>query len=105
MLTALVLAAGAAAYHPPVALTAGDMPNIYQAPAHCQDRPYQVVDRFGRPVPIRLADLPKAGAQLLVDRQVNGCRVITLMSGKVSPQTDQPNPPASQYRIIPAKPR
>ena len=79
-------------------------PNLYRVPAGCRDTPYRVVDRFGRPVTTRLGDLPGAGAMLLVDRKVNGCPVITLMRGGTVGARDQPNPPASQYRVLPLRP-
>ena len=83
--------------------TASPMPNLYQVPARCRDLPYRVVDRQGRPVARRLADLPAhGGLQLLVDRRIEGCRVITLKYGTVEP--DQPNPPAEQYRVRPLSP-
>lgn len=76
------------------------MPNLYQVPARCRDVPYHVVDQYGRPLPIRLGDLPNAGAlQLLVDRKIDGCRVITVKQGIVA--RDQPNPPPESYRIRP----
>ena len=76
------------------------MPNLYQIPAHCRDVPYHVVDQYGRPLPIRLGDLPNAGAlQLLVDRKIDGCRVITVKQGVVA--RDQPNPPPESYRVRP----
>jgi hypothetical protein len=80
------------------------MPNLYQTPANCRAMRYHTVDRYGRPLPIQLRDLPKAGAQLLVDRRIGGCRVITLMGRGAAPAPDQPNPPASQYRLMPLKP-
>jgi len=83
MLTALILAAGV------TVATEAPMPNFYRAPANCREMSYRVVDRYGRPLPIRLADLPKAGAQLLVDRRVDGCRVITVMGPTAR---DQPKP-------------
>jgi hypothetical protein len=76
------------------------MPNLYQVPPQCQNVPYHVVDQYGRPLPIRLGDLPNAGAlQLLVDRKIDGCRVITVKQGVVA--RDQPNPPAESYRVRP----
>lgn len=81
-------------------LAASETPNLYQVPARCRDVPYQVLDQFGRPMATRLADLPQPGGlQLLVDRSVQGCRVITVKRGVVA--RDQPNPPREQYRIRP----
>lgn len=80
--------------------TASPMPNLYKVPERCRNLAYQVVDSQGRPVATRLADLPgPGGLQLLVDRKIAGCRVITVKYGTVAP--DQPNPPANQYRIRP----
>lgn len=80
--------------------TATPMPNLYQVPEKCRNLTYQVVDSQGRPVATRLADLPgPGGLQLLVDRKIDGCRVITVKYGAVAP--DQPNPPANRYRIRP----
>jgi hypothetical protein len=104
ILIVLAAAAGLTVPLPPTAPRAEPMPNLYSSPAHCRDAPYHVVDRFGRPVTRRLGDLPDATAQLLVDRKVDGCRVVTVMrSGERAP-VDQPNPPASQYRMLPLKP-
>jgi len=76
------------------------MPNLYQVPPQCQNVPYRVVDQYGRPLPIRLGDLPNAGAlQLLVDRKIDGCRVITVKQGVVA--RDQPNPPSESYKVRP----
>ncbi len=80
------------------------MPNLYQPPAACRNAPYQVVDRYGRPLPTRLGDLPKAGPMLLVDRRVDGCPVITLMRGDTAAAPDQPNPPPGQHRVVPVRP-
>lgn len=83
--------------------TASPMPNLYQVPARCRNLAYRVVDAEGRPVAKRLSDLPAPGGlQLLVDRRVEGCRVITLKYGTVAP--DQPNPPAEQYQVRPLSP-
>ena len=104
---AMELVAGPARTSPAVAAAASKtlepMPNLYQVPARCRDVPYHVVDQYGRPVATRLGDLPNAGAlQLLVDRSIAGCRVITVKQGVVAP--DRPNPPAESYRIRPLKP-
>lgn len=77
-------------------------PNLFQSPENCRDAPYHVVDRYGRPPPDRLGELPRGGLILAVDRSVNGCRVITVLRGEVRP--DQPNPPADQYRYLPLRP-
>ena len=75
-------------------------PNIYRVPERCRHQPYQVVDSQGRPVAIRLGDLPgPGGLQLLVDRRIDGCRVITVRNGTVA--RDQPNPPMQSYRVRP----
>ena len=79
-------------------------PNLYQVSPRCRNLPYRVVDQEGRPVAKRLADLPgPGGLQLLVDRKVEGCRVITLKYGTVAP--DQPNPPADRYQVRPLQAR
>jgi hypothetical protein len=76
------------------------MPNLYQVPARCRNLAYQVVDNQGRPVATRLADLPgPGGLQLLVDRKIEGCRVITVKYGTVEP--DQPNPQPNRYQVRP----
>jgi len=80
--------------------TASPMPNLYDVPDRCRNLSYRVVDEFGRPVATRLADLPQSGGlQLLVDRRVEGCRVITVKRGVVAP--DEPNPPSEKYQIQP----
>lgn len=82
------------------ARTASPMPNLYQVPERCRNLPYRVVDQFGRPMATRLADLPQPGGlQLLVDRRIKGCRVITVKHGRVAP--DEPDPPSESYRIRP----
>jgi hypothetical protein len=101
MLVLLAAATVAAAVAPPVAERT---PNLYRVPAACKDAPYHVVDRHGRPLPARLGDLPKAGPMLLVDRKVDGCPVITMMRGATTVAPDQPNPPSSQYRVVPVRP-
>jgi hypothetical protein len=80
--------------------TAAPMPNLYKIPERCRNLAYQVVDSQGRPVAARLGDLPgPGGLQLLIDRKIDGCRVITVKHGAVAP--DQPNPPANEYRVRP----
>jgi hypothetical protein len=80
-------------------------PNLYEqaVPAHCRDGRRRVVDRYGRPLPFRLRDLPAAGPMLLVDRRINGCPVTVMMRGGRGPR-DNPAPPASAYRILPLQP-
>ena len=81
-------------------------PNLYERalPAHCADGRRRVVDRYGRPMPHRLRDLPAAGPMLLVDRRINGCPVITMMRGGPPPVADDPDPPPSAYRVMPLTP-
>lgn len=99
-----LLAAGLVAV--PDAMTpANQMPNLYSQPAACRDQPYHVVDRYGRPVARRLGDLPHAGAQLLVDRKVEGCRVVTLMSGSAGPAPVGTPPAGDRHRIEPVQPK
>jgi len=84
----------------PAPRTMAPMPNLYQVPARCRNLTYQVVDSQGRPVATKLGDLPgPGGLQLLVDRKIDGCRVITVKYGTVAP--DQPNPPATRYQVRP----
>jgi hypothetical protein len=103
----LILAAATAV----TAAPAGDadafnnMPNLYQAPAHCRSQRYQVVDRFGRPVLLPLGSLPQPSLQLAVDRRIDGCRVVTVARGSPPPAADQPNPPARRYRLEPLRPK
>lgn len=98
MLALLAVAAitGASATPPTVERT----PNLYRIPAGCADARRNVVDRFGRPLPLRLGDLPAAGPMLLVNRTIDGCPVITMMRG-APPAADEPNPPPSAYRMRP----
>ena len=93
----VLLAAATIAATPPVAERT---PNLYRVPAGCADARQRVVDRFGKPLPLRLGDLPAAGPMLLVDRRIGGCPVITMMRG-APPAPDQPNPPASAYKLRP----
>jgi hypothetical protein len=81
-------------------------PNLYREPAGCENSQYKVVDRYGRPLPQKLADLPRGALILAVERTIGGCQVITVGYGAVAP--DQPNPPAQAYRMDPlnkAQPR
>jgi hypothetical protein len=93
-------AAPAPQLNPAPERVATSTPNMYRVPEHCRNQPYQVVDSHGRPVAIRLGDLPEPGGlQLLVDRRIDGCRVITVRNGTVA--RDQPNPPMQSYRVRP----
>jgi len=88
--TAAVAGAPPANYiRPSPAPTAERTPNVYKQPAHCKDTTYKVVDRYGRPLPQKLSDLPPGALQYAVDRSIDGCRVITVIYGKVIP--DQPD--------------
>ena len=98
-----LLLAGAVA-GAPAERTATETPNAYTVPAHCGDTRRRVVDKYGRPLPLRLGDLPEMAPMLLVDRTVNGCPVITLMRQGLAPAPDQPNPPPSAYRYQPLQP-
>jgi hypothetical protein len=73
-------------------------PNAYKQPAHCKDATVKVVDRDGRPLPQKLSDLPPGALQYAVDRSIDGCRVITVIYGKVLP--DQPDA-MGQGRLTP----
>jgi hypothetical protein len=64
-------------------------PNLFKVPDRCQDQPYRVVDRDGKVLPRKLAELPPGGVVLAVDRQIDGCRVTTVLWGNVKP--DDPN--------------
>src|SRR3982750_4317117 len=96
LLAAAVVAAGPVT--PPIVERT---PNLYRVPAGCRDARQNVVDRFGRPLPLRLGDLPAAGPMLLVNRTVGGCPVIAMMRGAPPAAADEPNPPASAYRTLP----
>jgi hypothetical protein len=74
-------------------------PNLYQEPAGCRDAPYRVVDRYGRPLPQKLGDLPRGAMILAVERTVGGCQVVTVAWGEAA--EDQPNPPPQAYRAEP----
>jgi hypothetical protein len=89
ILAALAVAAvlDAAPALPPIAERT---PNLYQVPERCKDAPYKVVDRFGRPVPVKLGDLPKGMLLLAVWRDIGGCPVLTVASG--NPSADAPPP-------------
>ena len=106
MLVILAAATVASAQPAQAADPMANMPNLYRVPAGCENQRYHVVDKYGRPVTQRLGELPRVnGAQLLVDRKIDGCRVITVMGGARPPIADDPNPPPSQYRIQPLRPR
>jgi hypothetical protein len=95
---ALAGAPPASYVHAPPAVTTERTPNAYKQPAHCKDTTYKVVDRYGRPIPKKLSDLPPGALQYAVDRSIDGCRVITVIYGKVLP--DQPDA-AGQGRLTP----
>jgi hypothetical protein len=66
-------------------------PNLYRVPEQCKDARVKVVDRFGRPVPQKLGDLPKGALMYAVDRRIDGCPVLVVVYG--TPALDNPNPP------------
>lgn len=103
MLSLLAIAAATVAIATPAGMPASWMPNVYEVPAHCRDARQNVVDRFGRPVALPLGQAAPAAMMLAVDRRVNGCPVITV-SGRLQSAPDRPNPPISEYRILPLKP-
>jgi hypothetical protein len=106
MLFLLAAATVAAAPGPSAQPAATSTPNIYTSsvPARCRDARRNVVDRYGRPLPRRLGDLPEnLGPILLVDRRIDGCPVITMMRGGPPPR-DNPDPPSSAYRFRPLAP-
>jgi hypothetical protein len=74
-------------------------PNLYKVPERCKDAPYKVVDRYGRPLPLKLGDLPKGALLLAISRDVDGCPVLTVARG--NPGQDNPNPPVPD-RVSPA---
>jgi hypothetical protein len=74
-------------------------PNLYREAPGCKDSPYRVVDRYGRPLPQKLGDLPRGAVILAVERTIGGCQVVTVAYGTVDP--DQPNPPPQTYRAEP----
>jgi hypothetical protein len=103
MLSLLAAAAAAAATATPAGMPASRMPNAYDVPAHCRDARQNVVDRYGRPVTLPLGQAARGAMMLAVDRRVNGCPVITV-GGRLQPAPDRPNPPVSEYRMLPLKP-
>lgn len=74
-------------------------PNLYKVPERCKDSTYRVVDRYNRPLPQRLADLPKGALMYAVDRRIDGCPVLVVVYGEAKP--DDPNPPPQSYRLAP----
>jgi hypothetical protein len=84
-------------------VVASRMPNAYKVPEKCKTRPTTVVDRFGRPVATRLADLPKGALYYAIDTRIDGCPVLTVVYGEAL--RDDPNPPPSAYRAVPLKPK
>jgi len=97
----MILAALAAAAALPItpAPTTERTPNLYREAPGCKDAPYRVVDRYGRPLPQKLGDLPRGAVILAVERTIGGCQIVTVAYGAVGP--DQPNPPPQTYRIDP----
>jgi hypothetical protein len=84
----LLLAAQLIAAGPPIAERT---PNLYRVPERCKDAPVKVVDRYGRPVAQKLADLPKGALIYAVDRKIDGCPLLVVVYG--TPALDNPNPP------------
>lgn len=93
ILAALAVAAAVKGSAPPP--TAEWTPNLYKVPEGCKDAPYKVVDRYGRPVPVKLGDLPKGVLLLAVWRDIEGCPVLTVASG--NPSVDAPRPPPARF--------
>jgi hypothetical protein len=94
MIVALAAAATSLAIATPP--TTERTPNLYREPAGCENSPYKIVDRYGRPLPQKLGDLPRGALILAVERTIGGCQVITVDRGTVAPDT--PNPPPQTYR-------
>jgi hypothetical protein len=102
ILAALAAAATSVAIAAPP--TTERTPNLYREPAGCENSPYRIVDRYGRPLPQKLGDLPRGALILAVERTIGGCQVITVDRGVAAP--DAANPPPQTYRAEPlAKPR
>ena len=99
---AAALAAPASAVIRSVPPVAERTPNLYKVPERCKDSVYRIVDRYGRPLPQKLADLPKGALLYAVDRQIEGCPVLVVVYGAAKP--DDPNPPRQDYRFEPAHP-
>jgi hypothetical protein len=74
-------------------------PNLYREPAGCRSAPYRIVDRFGRPLPQKLGDLPPGAVILAVERTIGGCQLVTVAYGAV--ELDRPVPPSWAYRVDP----
>ncbi len=74
-------------------------PNLYSTPERCKDAPIKAVDKDGKPRPRKLTDLPDGALQLAVDRRIDGCPVLTIVYGNVTPD-DAPRP--AFERIDPA---
>ena len=101
--SALAVATPPSSYiRPPAPRTAERTPNVYRVPEHCKDSTYRVVDRYNRPLPQKLTDLPKGALMYAVDRRVDGCPVLVVVYGEATP--DDPNPPPQSYRFAPAQP-
>ncbi|MFL5295561.1 MAG: hypothetical protein ACJ798_04185 [Phenylobacterium sp.] len=79
--------------------TAERTPNVYRVPERCKDSTYRVVDRYNRPLPQKLAELPKGALMYAVDRRIDGCPVLVVVYGEAKP--DDPNPPPQSYRFAP----
>src|SRR5437762_1466838 len=77
--------------------TAERTPNVYRVPERCRNSTYRVVDKYGRPLPEKLADLPKGALMYAVDRRIDGCPVLVVVYGEAKP--DDPNPPPQSYRF------
>lgn len=102
-LVAAVLGAPPANYvAPTVPPVAERTPNLYKVPERCKDSVYRVVDRYGRPLPQKLADLPKGALLYAVDRQIDGCPALVVVYGAAKP--DDPNPQRRDCRVTPAHP-
>lgn len=78
-------------------------PNLYRVPAQCKDAPVKVQDRFGRPLPLKLGDLPKGALMYAVDRRVDGCPVLVVVYGTPALDNPNPTPPSGPERVAPAK--
>jgi len=108
ILTALAAAAALAApsandvparVAPPIAERT---PNLYKVPERCKDATVKVVDRFGRPVAQKLADLPKGALIYAVDRRQDGCPVLMVAYGTVALDNPDP-PPAARLQATPTR--
>jgi len=64
--------------------------NLFSVPERCKDAPVKAVDRDGRPRPRKLTDLPNGALLLAVDRKIDGCPVLTIVHGDVSPEPQGP---------------